>query len=145
MKPTAGKGPAATNLDNELLSGCFTTTGICFVLLGVGIWPHIAWGAVFAWSELGRAALLGLLPCVVLGVVAVRKFRYPGVTGFVGASAGVALFWYLRLGQIGWTAMAEDMPQAEYPATFTWLVPVAYMVLATAVAMIAFSSGDDSP
>lgn len=145
MKPFSGKGPAAANLDSELLRGCFTTSGICFILLVVGVWPHIAWGAVFTWAELGRAALIGLLPCMVLGVIAVRKFGYPGVTGFVGASAGIALFWYIRLGHVGLTAMAEDMPQAEFPATFTWLVPVAYMILATAVAMLTFSSGEDSP
>lgn len=145
MRPRSGKGQTASDLDKELLSGCLVTSLICFVLLAVGVWPDIFWGPMFTWADLGRAAGLGLLPCIVLGIFAVRRFSYSGVTGFVGASAGVSLYWYLRLLHVATAGIDDLLPPKEYPDSFVWLVPVTFVVLATAIAMLVFTSAEESP
>lgn len=134
------KGPA--DMDSVMLFGCTSFVFVSVLSYALGVWPMFVIPETHRLANLGMALGVGLLPATILGIVATRKTGLPGACGFVGGAMAIGIFLFLRLEQLMLGYYRNDLPQPEYPKSWMWLVPVAWLVAALIVAIIFMPKGE---
>lgn len=125
----------APDMDAAMLFGCtgFVAASIgCYIL---SVWPFLLFSETEKLSMLCLATAAGLIPATVLGVIATRRFRLAGACGFVGSALATGIFLYLRIEQVFLSALARQAPTPDYPRAMVYLVPLAWILLATIIAL----------
>lgn len=136
---------AGPDMDSQMLAGCsgFLLASVIHYLLGV--WPHFVFFTTHLLATLAICAAAGLLPAAIFSGVVARRFGIPAAAGALGGSFAVAIFLYLRLQQVDSTRGLRDMPQPEFPASWVWLVPGAWIVLVLAILLISLRAEHFKP
>ena len=131
-----GSAKRAKDMDTAMLGGCavFLTTAISS--FGLAVWPHLVYSGAEKLATLRLCLLIGLLPSLILGIVAARQGRLAGACGFVGGALTTSVFLFLRLQQVFITAGSQTGPTPNYSPTAIYLLPLGWFVLALIVAAV---------
>lgn len=124
------------DMDTQMLFGCGSFVFVSIVSYLLAAWPMFVIANTHLLVEFGVALAAGLIPSLVLGAVATRKTGLPGACGFVGGAMATAIFLFLRLEQLMLGYSVREIPQPEYPRSWMWIVPTAWVVLAVLVAVL---------
>ncbi len=132
------EGPlkAERDFDAQMLAGCAAFVGTSIITYLLGVWPYFALPATNKLLTLGLASLCGLVPAAIFGSTITRKTGLPGACGFLGGAMAIGIFLFLRLQQVMLARQIKDLPQPEYPASWTWIVPLAWLLIC--LGLIAF-------
>jgi hypothetical protein len=140
-KLTAKTKPAK-DMDDAMLAGCTGFVVTSLLSYALVVWPFF----VFTESERGQVlalcAALGMIPSVILGIVAARKFGLAGGFGYLGGAMAVAVFLYLRIQQSFLAAMAKQAPAPDYPDVLNLLVPTGWIIQALIVLVVFVPKGE---
>jgi hypothetical protein len=133
------------DFDSKMLLGCtgFVVTSIVGFLLSV--WPFIVFTGLERMEVLEKCALYGLIPAVVVGAVASRRFGVAGACGFVGSALAFDVFLYLRFQEIDLGAEAQRIPTPDYPHAIEWLAPLAWILCVLFVALLVLPKTELDP
>ena len=138
-----GEPKPAKDMDSLMLTGCSAFVATSFLTYFLTVWPFLTFQDSHLAATLGVCALLGPLPALVLGAYASRKFELPGACGFVGGSMALCVFLFLRLQQVMLGKGSTDLPHPDYPDSWVWMIPLAWLVAAIFVALLAMPRIDD--
>jgi hypothetical protein len=136
--------PAKTgpDWDTLMLMGCGGFILSSVIHFALSIWPHFVFSAGNELKSLGVAALLGLVPASIFAAIVVRRFGIPAAGGILGGSFATAIFLHLRLRQFDAGRGLPDFPQPEFPASWTWMAPMAWVIF-TLIVTAACVRADD--
>lgn len=128
--------PRVKDLDSVMLAGCstFVTTSILGYLLTV--WPFFAVADTHLTVNLAVACASGMIPALILTLVATRKVGLPGACGGLGGAMASGIFLFLRLDQLMLGLTVRDLPRPDFPPAWAWIVPIAYVVLTLVLGII---------
>lgn len=131
-----GASKREKDFETQIMRGCAATVVLSVLVYGITIWPFFA---LPEHTVEGLFAILafGMIPSTILGVFAIRKIGYGGFSGFVGGALTSAAFIYLRLQQTMLAKVNPNLPAVEYPERWVWLVPLAWVLFAIVVGLIA--------
>lgn len=129
------------DFDSQMLAGCTAFVGTSVLSYLLAVWPF------FILPDMNRVVVLaadfglGFVPFAGLGIYSTRKAALPGACGFLGGALATAVFLSLRLQQVMLGLKLRDLPQPEYPPSFVWLVPVAWLLLTLCIIAIFLQKG----
>jgi hypothetical protein len=133
-------GPRPKDFDTQMLLGCSGFVTVSLLTYFLTVWPHLAFPDTYRLSVLMAACAAGMLPAAILGIVAMRKFGLPGGGGFVGGALAASIFLHLNLKRLllleELQAVSRELPQPEYPASWQFLVPGAWLLGAVVLALV---------
>lgn len=130
--------PAAKerDFDAQMLAGCTAFVGTSILCYLLGVWPYFVFAESNKLVTLALSSGFGLIPSAVLGIVVTRKSGIPGACGFLCGAMAVAIFLFLRLQQVMLALQIKDLPQPEYPASWAWIVPLAWLLTCVVLLVI---------
>jgi hypothetical protein len=134
----------ASDMDSLMIAGCTGFVGTSIVSYLLTVWPFFVFQTTHRLTTIGLCALFGFIPSAILGLVATRKFNLPGACGFVGGSMATCVFLYLRLQQVMLGKGSSDLPQPDFPSSFVWMLPLAWLAISVLVAVGAMPKSQDS-
>ena len=135
-EPVTSKGPKVRDLDSQMLAGCGTFVVLSLLTYFLAIWPHLAFFDTYRIRTLAIDCGIGMLPALLAGAVATRKWGLPAAGGFISGALAGAIFLLLRLKQIVLMEGTKDLPQPEFPANWQYLIPAVWMLaVMAAIAM----------
>jgi hypothetical protein len=117
-----------------MLAGCSAFVAISLVSYGLAVWPHFVFHQTYQLKILGLDCAIGMLPTAILGAVATRRFGLAAAGGFISGALATAIFLLLRLKQVLLMEGIRDLPQPEFPQSWQYFVPAAWMLTALIVA-----------
>ena len=120
--------------DKELMAGCRAFLVVAFGGLVLVVAPFLVFLDVHRVVDLAKAMAFGMIPALLLGVWFARRVGAVGAMGLIASSLAAAVFLFLRIGQVAMSAQAQQTPPLEYPESFRWLVPVAWILVSCFVA-----------
>ena len=129
---------AKKDMDSAMLAGCFGFVLTSMTIYFLGIWPFLVFGDTFLLNVLILNLVLAIVPSLLFGIIATRKFGLPGACGYVGGSMSIVVFIYLRLKMILSMVGSQTLPQAEYPDSWVWLIPLIWLALSLIIAVISY-------
>ena len=135
-EPHEGPKSKERDIDSQMLAGCTTFVSVSLLSYGLAVWPHFMFQNTHELKTLGLASALGLLPAAILGAYSVWKWGLAAAGGFVSGSLAVSIFLMLRLKQVVMMEGIKDLPQPEYPQSWQYLVPGAWMLVVIALIAI---------
>lgn len=124
-----GKRHKPRDMDTIMLFGCTGFVGASIGTYILTVWPNIIFPDIYSLKVMAINALLGMLPSLIMGGFVTRRFGLPGATGFLGGSMASGVFFYLRIKQVLLYRGVPQAPQPEYPDSFCWLVPIAWIIV----------------
>lgn len=124
------------DLDTQMLFGCSGFVATSVVTYALGVAPHLFRTSTHLTSTLVFCSAAGLIPAAAFGAYASRKFGLPGGAGFLGGSLAFGVFLFLRIQQVMTFRHARDAPQPDYPESWIWMAPGAWILIALAVILI---------
>jgi hypothetical protein len=132
------------DMDAAMLGGCavFLTTAV--LAFGAAVWPHLAYANAEKITTLRMCLMLGLIPSLVIGIVAARQGGLAGACGFVSGALITSVFFFLRLQQVFITAGAQTGPTPNYSAATMYLLPLGWFLLSVLVAALVMPRIRDS-
>lgn len=128
-EPREGPKTKERDIDSQMLAGCTTFVSVSLLSYVLAVWPHFMFQNTHELKTLGLASALGLLPASILGGYSVWKWGLAAAGGFVSGSLATAIFLMLRLKQVVMMEGIKDLPQPEYPQSWQYLVPGAWMLV----------------
>src|SRR5688572_13729892 len=132
-EPREGPKTKERDIDSQMLAGCTTFVSASLLSYVLSVWPHFVFQNTHELKTLGLACALGLLPAAALGGYSVWKWGLAAAGGFVSGALAVAIFLMLRLKQVVMMEGIKDLPQPEYPESWQYLVPGAWMLVVIAL------------
>lgn len=123
------------DMDHMMLAGCFSFVSTAVLHYGLAVWPFLIFPTPYLLETLGRCALFGGVPALFVTAYGSRRFGVAAAAGSIGGAFSVAIFSYLRLEQFNMVRGNRDMPQPEFPSSWVWVIPLAW-VLATLVTVL---------
>jgi len=102
----------------------------------LAVWPFFAVPETHLARNLTTACAFGMVPALVLTAFSTRRFGLPGACGGLGVAMATGVFLYLRMDQIMLGFTVRDLPRPDYPSTWAWIVPSAYVVATVAVGLL---------
>ena len=132
-EPLEGPKTKHRDIDSQMLAGCTTFVSVSLLSYGLAVWPHFMFQNTHELKTLGLASALGLLPAAALGGYSVWKWGLAAAGGFVSGALAVSIFLMLRLKQVVMMEGIKDLPQPEYPESWQYLVPGAWMLVVIAL------------
>lgn len=135
-EPLADAPKKHRDFESQIMAGCTTIVLASLITYALTVWP---WFTMEEYTVRGllTIALAGMLPATLFGIFCSRKFDQAGASGFFGGAMATGVFIYLRLQQTMLGKHSVDLPMPEYPEGFGWAVPLAWVLLAAAVAWVA--------
>jgi hypothetical protein len=124
------------DMDTQMLFGCGSFVFVSIVSYALAAWPMFVVPNTHLLVDFGIALAAGLIPASILGVVAIRKTGLAGACGFVGGAMATAIFLFLRLEQLMLGYSVREIPRPEYPRSWMWIVPTAWVIAAILLAVI---------
>lgn len=126
------------DFDSEMLAGCSSFVLVSLLTYFMVIWPHLVFYETFRLATLGLACGLGMGPAAILGAYGTRKFGLAAAGGFVGGALASSIFLFLNLKRIllaeNLPDMNRDLPKPEYPQSWQYFVPLAWMLAVIVIA-----------
>jgi len=122
--------------DKELMDGCASFLVIAVVGFSLVVVPFLLTLDVHRLGDLIQTCATGMVPCLILGAIAVRIRGLATGFGLVGSAMASSVFLFLRIQQISLAAQAGQSPPVEYPPVFQFLVPLGW-ILATVLVSVA--------
>lgn len=132
-EPIEGPRPKQQDFDSQMLSGCGTFVALSLLTYGLAVWPHILFHQTYLLNTLLLDCAIGMIPAILLGGWSTRRHGMPGAGGFLGGAMAAAVFLNLRLKQIVMMEGTRDLPQAEFPASWQYLLPGAWLLVVLAL------------
>lgn len=132
-----GKKPKPQSMDDVMLSGCTGFVGCSIGTFILGAWPFMVFGS----SDPVTPSLLygfpiGLIPAAILGAYVSRKFGLAATCGFIGGAMALAVFMFLISQRMTLAIFYASGPRHFYSPAVVYLLPVAWLVLALAIAYV---------
>ena len=117
-----------------MLGGCavFLTTAV--LAFGAAVWPHLLYAHAERVATLRTDLLIGLIPSLLIGVIASRQGGLAGACGFVSGALITSVFLFLRLQQVFVTAGSQTGPTPNYSPATMYLLPLGWFLVALPVA-----------
>lgn len=143
-KIEGGRGRRPRDFEGQLMSGCAVIlAGSLFGYL-LAAWPYFVFDQ-HTLRGLGVTLVFSTVPVWVFGVFLVRTLGQAGATAFAGALLVGAIFMYLRLQLVVAVRGDPNLPQAEYPDRWHWMVPLGWLLagLAVLVVFLPKDGGED--
>ena len=134
--------PKVRDMDTLMLMGCGAFVIASLTTYFLTIWPFLAWPNVEKLRTLGLSCAAGMLPASIATGVATRRFGLPGACGSVAGALTTGIFLYLRIQQAFIASAAKQDKPPEYPALLQTLVPVAWILLVSLLAIILLPKGE---
>lgn len=122
--------------DTVMLIGCSGFVSASLITYGMTVWPFFAFSGVHLAAELGKACAMGLFPALLFGAYVTRRFGLAAACGFVGGGLATAIFLFLRLTEVQLRRGARDMEPPDFPSSWAWMLPLVWLILVFAVAML---------
>ena len=143
----AVEGPAKKerDFDTQMLAGCTTFVAVSLLSYGLAVWPYFVFQNTYELKSLALASGIGLIPAALVGGYAVWRWGLAAAGGFVSGSLATAIFLMLRLKQVLLTEGIKDLPQAEFPESWQYLVPGAWMLVVLAVSALLIRKEEFGP
>lgn len=132
---------AEKDFDTQMLAGCTAFVGTSVLCYLLGVWPFFVLPETNKLLMLLMACALGLIPAAIFGSVITRKAGLPGACGFLGGAMAIAIFLFLRLQQIMLAKQIKDLPQPEYPSSWVWMLPLAWILVAIGLVSLFMPKG----
>jgi hypothetical protein len=110
-----------------------------FILCG---WPFLTIQE-YRVSGLLFWALAGALPAFIVGTLASWRYKLAGASGFAGGALTAGVFIHFRMDFSLLRGFVPDIPQAEYPDNWKWLIPAVWLILCLIVSFLFGSSDKD--
>lgn len=117
------------DLDTVMLFGCSSFVVVSLVNWALVVWPFFLFQDTFVLKTLELCLAIGLAPATVMGAVTTRIYGLPAAAGFLAGSVCSGVFLYLRIQQVMAFVGVPDAPQPDYPASWGWMIPVAWVLL----------------
>jgi len=121
--------PTERDTDTVMLVGCTGFVASSLITYVISIWPFFLFTETHRLLQLAQCAGLGLLPAVVFGAYVTRRFGLASAAGFIGGGLSAAIFLYLRLLEVNLRRVQRDLAQPDYPESWIWLVPFAWVLM----------------
>lgn len=128
-EPYQGPPKKPKDLDSIMLAGCGAFVGTSLITYVLVVWPHFAFPATHLLSTLALTSGLGIVPATVFGAYVTRRFGVAAAGGFLGGALSTAIFLNLRLKQVLIFEGVDEQPQPEFPASWQYFVPLAWLLL----------------
>jgi hypothetical protein len=143
--PTKSGAETPKDMDTQMLFGCSGFVAASFSVYLLAVWPHAVWSQTHALAVLARCLIVGNGPALLAGLVWTRKFGLAGGAGVIGGSVASSVFLYLRLQQVMAFKGIPEAPQPEYPDSWAWLLPLAWVVLQVLAVVLVLPKGELFP
>lgn len=131
-EPRSGPKTKQKDFDTEMLGGCSAFVTVSLLTYFMTVWPHLVFYETYRLSTLALDCVLGMLPALILGGYATRRFGLAAAGGFIGGSLAAAIFLFLNLKRVllseNLPQMNKDLPPAEFPQSWQYFVPLAWML-----------------
>lgn len=129
-----------TSFEGELARGFFL---IIMMSIGVFIWGWIPFFLLGDYTKAGifGTMLIGWLPLLGVGALLIRKFGAAGLSGFLGGSLPLTVFYYLTLAKTQLRNGVDNVAQLEFDPVMVYLLPGAWLALSLTIGLIAFPWG----
>ena len=127
-EPRTGHGRKERDFDSQMLAGCSAFVAISLLSYAVAVWPHFVFYQTYQIRTLALDCALGMIPAAILGGFATRRFGLAAAGGFVSGSLATSIFLLLRLKQVLLLEGVRDLPQPEFPQSWQYVVPLAWML-----------------
>lgn len=128
-EPHHGPPKKVKDLDTILLGGCSAFVGASIIVYILVVWPHFVFPTTHLLQTLAINCGLGMLPAMIFGGYATRRYGVAAAGGFLGGALSTAIFLNLRLKQVLILEGVEEQPQPEFPASWQYLVPLAWLLV----------------
>lgn len=128
---------AQKDFEAQMLAGCTAFVVISFVTYGLTILPLILMGDLHKLDRLLLAAAVSAGVSFTIGFVVCRRFGLPGASGFLGGVLASCVFAYLRLDQLMLGYSIREIAKPEFPRSWVWQGPLAFLLAAFFLAAIA--------
>lgn len=125
------------DMDTQMLFGCTGFVATSLTTYGLSVWPFLAFPRTHLMLTLAIASACAFVPALIFGAFASRRFSLPGACGFVSGAMATAIFLYLRLEQAQAGRTVRELPRPDYPASWTWMIPVAWLLLCLCAALVS--------
>lgn len=136
--------PKRRDLETDLMQGCGTIVLVSLVTFWLAVWPSLVCRE-YAVADLLKTLALAWVPSLVVGGLAVRRFRESGLAGFVGGAMCYGIFLYMRLMQVFVAEDNPDLPHAEWPRVFSIVIPAVWGVLSVGLAAVVYPRTRETP
>ena len=121
------------DMDTQMIGGCTGFVGAAFITYGLCIWPFFLFHQqAHLLNSVLLASLLGLVPATLFGAFVGSKWGLAPACGFFGGALTTAVFLYLSLQQVALGHSSKELPTPDYPASFSWLIPLGWTLFALA-------------
>ena len=134
---TGERAKRRPDMDTAFLTGCLTIAILSIIVYIVTIWPFFVMEANTR-EQLVNIFLLGGLPALILGLIAVRVLGLSGATGFVGGvfASSVYIFLQIDMLALGNLKPTEELPGTDYPEAWAWLVPLLWSLVSVTLTLL---------
>jgi len=132
--------PPKRDFDDEMLVGCGTFVLTSVIGYGLGASPFFVFTNTHQLKGLALATGLGLVCQSALGGFASRKYELPGSCGYLAGAFVTTVFIHLRLQQLVAGRGDVNYVQPEFPDSWMWFVPGAWLAIAIAVVLFCYRS-----
>ncbi|MBX3096555.1 MAG: hypothetical protein KF812_06815 [Fimbriimonadaceae bacterium] len=136
-EPYDGPKIKKNDFENHLMGGCAFVTVTAFLVYGLVSWPYLVF-PVHTVPGMQDTLIYGMLPAMILGMIATRKAGPAGVAGFLGGALCSSVFTYLRLQEIMLGKSVADLPAPEWPDRLSWAIPLGGALAAVILALAIY-------
>jgi len=88
-------------------------------------------------------AIFGAIPALAVGTFVAWRFRLTGASGFAGGALVSSVFIHLRMDFSLLRGLVPDVPQADYPESWKWLIPAIWLILCLVISFVFGSTDKD--
>lgn len=134
-EPLEEGAPRPKSFEGQLMSGCMTIMLESFLVLALTVWPFILFEHRTN-AQLFTALALSTVPTFIVGACFVRFAKLAGAVGFAGGLFVGAVFLMLRIETVVSARFDPLLPQPEYPPSWQWFVPGAWLLAGLALLFI---------
>ncbi|MBL8059485.1 MAG: hypothetical protein JNK63_02075 [Chthonomonas sp.] len=132
--------PATADMDTQMIGGCSGFVAAAMITYVLGIWPFFALHPrIHELPTLILSCTMGLIPASVFGAFVGFRWGLATGCGFFGGALTISVFLYLSLQQAALGHTVRELPVPDYPASFMWWIPFAWILISLVIAT-AFSS-----
>ena len=128
-EPHNGPKTNPRDFDSQMLAGCGAFVAASMLSYVIAVGPHFVFSRTYELNSLAMACGFGMVPAAILGGYATRRFGLAAAAGFVGRGLATSIFLLLRLKQVLLLEGEKNLPQPEFPQSWQYLLPGAWMLL----------------
>ncbi len=128
--------PRERDTDTVMLIGCSGFVGSSVITYILVVWPYFLFSGVHLFETLMKASAMAMIPALIFGAIAVRKFGLASACGFAGGGMATTVFLFLRLTEVQIRRGNREMEQPDYPYWWIYALPTAWLIAVFLVAIL---------